>query len=812
MPELSNQQLSDLIRRQRQQPDQLTIRQLFYLCRAQWLWFVVSVVLCVGVAYLHLKRTQPTYTRTASLIINETGKGKSIGAASGFEDMGILRTYSIVDNELLAIKSPALALELVRQIHLDVSYSVPGFFRSTPLYGPSLPAVVQFLDINDSDVASFHLALTPDHQGYKLSDVHYQGQELTTTFSGALGDTLATPMGRLVIAATPYIESATAQAYDVHRTSIYAASNGVSARLSADFNGKTSTVIDMKYVDTNIARAEEVLSTLITLYNQSWINDKNQVAISTSRFINERLGVIEQELGHVDSDISQYKSQNLIPDLKAASSMYMQQATAANSEIQQLNNQLYMARTLRSYAQNEANRFQLLPANSGINSATIESLITRYNQKMLERNNLVANSSVNHPLVVDADKALAELRSNVLHSIDTHIAALNTEIQSQDRLARQSTAGIAQNPLQAQALLSVERQQKVKESLYLFLLQKREENELSQAFTAYNTRLITPPMGPMGPTAPNGSKILLIAFLLGLAIPVAIIYLLEELYTKVRGRKDLESLTAPFIGELPLADQGTSRKTRRQKAELRSTILVRDKSTNLINESFRIIRSNVEYMSIPGTTQHPRIIMSSSANSGSGKTFVTVNLGASFALKGKRVVCLDLDLRRRSLSRYVGRPKTGLVNYLHGDSQDWRPYVFDVPDYPGLSVIPVGHIPPNPTELLYSPRLEQLIDELRQEYDYIFLDCPPVDIVADASIISRFAELTIFIVRIGLMEREYLKVVESYYQQQKLPNMAILLNGAEQSSRYGYRRYSYGYGYGYGYSYGTYSNYTDQKH
>lgn len=811
MPELTNQQLAALVRQQ-QQPEQLSLKQLLYLCRAQWLWFIISVVVCVGGAYFYLLRTQPTYTRKASLLIKADAKGNSIGDIAGLDNMGLFHTQSKVDNELECIQSPALILELVRQMHLDVNYSVKGLLRSKPLYGPTLPVTVDFLEMNDSDFASFHLDFADNK--FTLSKLTYNDDELEGEITANLGDTIDSPYGKLLVAPTTYYESLTnpedelakpIRGCEVSRSSIYNTQNSVSTRLKAAFTSKTTTVIDLTFTDTNIARAEEVLSTLITLYNQSWINDKNQIAVSTSRFINERLGVIEQELGHVDSDISQYKSENLIPDINAASHLYMQQATAANNEIQQLNNQLYMTRSLRSYAQNEANRFQLLPANSGVNSPNVEALISAYNQKMLARNNLVANSSVNHPLVVDADKELFEMRNNVLHSIDSHIAALNAQIQTQDRLARQSTAGIASNPLRAKDLLSVERQQKVKEALYLFLLQKREENELSQAFTAYNTRMITPPMGPIRPTSPVGSKVLLIGLLLGLAIPVIIIYLLEVGYTKVRGRKDIEKLTAPFIGELPLAEQKRA-KTKRQQLEQRYTIQVKDKGTDIINEAFRIIRSNVEYINMPGTTnQHPRVIMTTSANPGSGKTFISMNLAASFALKGKRVIVLDLDLRRRSLSRYVSRPKTGIVDYLHGDSDDWRPFVFDVSEHKGLSVIPVGHIPPNPSELLYSPRLEQLIDELRQEYDYVFLDSPPVDMVADTSIIAKFAELTLFVIRIGIMERDHLKVVEDYYTQKKLPNMTILLNGAEQSSRYGYHRYGSGYGYGYGYGYGNYN-------
>lgn len=279
---------------------------------------------------------------------------------------------------------------------------------------------------------------------------------------------------------------------------------------------------------------------------------QNQIAVSTSMFINERLGVIERELGNVDEDISSYKSEHLLPDVQAASSMYMAQSSAANAQILSLNNQLYMTRYIRNYLANDANRTQLLPANSGIESANIESQIAEYNKQLLQRNSLVANSSTENPLVVDMDQALASMRGAIIRSIDNQIVTLNSQIKSLRQTEQQTTSRIAANPTQAKYLLSVERQQKVKEALYLFLLQKREENELSQAFTAYNTRIVTPPHGSMLPTSPVHKNIFMVAFALGLLIPIVIIFMRENMNTRVRGRKDLENLTIPFIGEIPL--------------------------------------------------------------------------------------------------------------------------------------------------------------------------------------------------------------------------------------------------------------------
>ena len=603
----------------------------------------------------------------------------------------------------------------------------------------------------------------------------------------------------------------------VSRTGLLATISACKDKMTAALNDEKATIIDIAYKDVSIQRAEEFLNTLISVYNENWVKDKNQIAVSTSQFINERLQVIESELGNVDSDISSYKSANLIPDIEAASQMYMNTANQANIQATDLNNQLYMARYIREHVNNKNSKDQLLPANSGINSPIIEQQINDYNEKMLQRNSLVANSSAENPLAQDMDKNLAEMRTAIVKSIDNQVNTLNTQIRGLRGIQGASTSRLSSNPKQAQHLLSVERQQKVKEALYLFLLQKREENELSQAFTAYNTRVVTSPTGEMKPTSPDRKRILLAAILVGLLLPVIIIYIRENMNTKVRGRKNIEKLTIPFIGEIPLNARPKSKwfwHRRKKKSDTETyEIVVKPKSRNVINEAFRVVRTNMEFMS--GADHTNKVIMITSVNPGSGKTFLTINIATSFAVKEKKVICVDLDMRRTSLSAYVNHPKSGVADYLNGKVADWHDTKVAVDGYDSLEVIPVGTVPPNPAELLFNPSLQQMLDDLRNEYDLIFIDCPPVEIVADASVIAKFADMTVFVIRAGLMEREMLPVVEGYYNDKKFQNMSMLLNGTTAAgSRYGYHRYGYHYGYAYGYGYGSrhgYGGYTKDE-
>ena len=780
--------------------DPMRLQDLVNLCLAKWPWFILSVTVCVGLAVAYLLRTPPVYTRSATLLIKQEARNSRSFSTmmNSFGELGLFSSATNIYNEIMSLQSPDLALEVVRRLNLDVDYQVDGMFHRKTLYSRTLPVKVSFRDLAYNDFCTMKLTLTDDGK-IQLSDFTRNGAEVadqepcTATF----GKELKTPLGRLTVKQSPYFKEASAsdKVIYVNRVGLMAAVGGCQGRLSVTRDDEEATVLTLTYQDINTQRAEDYLNTLISVYNENWVKDRNQIAVSTSQFINERLAVIESELGHVDSNISDYKSENLIPDISAASNMYMNTANQAKVQIIDLNNQLYMARYIRDHISNRNSKDQLLPANSGIHSNIIENQISAYNDMMLQRNSLVSNSSEENPLVQDLDKKLGEMRGAIVSSIDNQVNTLNTQIRGLEGIQGASTSRLSSNPKQAKYLLSVERQQKVKESLYLFLLQKREENELSQAFTAYNTRVISSPSGSMSPTAPAYRIILMLALGAGLLIPVIIIFLREVSNTKVRGRKDIEHLTIPFVGEIP---QYGNRK-QRKKGDAGYKILVKPKSRNVINEAFRIVRANLEF--VVGSNHPNAIIMITSANQGSGKTFLTANIASSFAVKEKRVAALDLDLRRATLSHFVDTPENGISDYLNGSISDWHKIICRIEGHEGLDILPVGTIPPNPAELLYSPRLQQLLESLKKEYDLILLDCPPVDVVADASIIAKWADMTVFVLRAGNIEREMLPVVEGYYQDKKFNNMTILLNGTMAQGRYGYHRYGYNYGYGYGYGY-----------
>ena len=779
--------------------DFITIQDLFYLCLNKWHWFVISLVLCLGVGTFYLLKTPSVYVRTASILIKDDSKGKSSSTdMESFSDLGLFTTNTNVYNEMGTLQSPDIMREVVSRLHLEMNYQTDGRFHKQTVYGNRLPVQVVIPTLLENESATFELHLAKDG-AVELSSFTRNGTETgdDNAVKGKLNDSIQSPLGPIVITPSATYSDKTEEVIYVSRQSLAATSANCSARLNISQNDEKSNIITLSFQDVSTQRAEDVLNTLIAVYNENWVRDKNQIAVSTSMFINERLGVIEGELGNVDDDISSFKSEHLLPDVQVAANMYMTQANEANAEIRELNNQVYMARYIKNYLTNENNKHQLLPANFSIENASLATQLNEYNTKLLERNSLVSHSSVKNPLVREMDKLLEDMRSALITSIDNQMVALRAQIKSLEDIGGQATSQIASNPKQSKYLLSVERQQKVKESLYLYLLQKREENELSQAFTAYNTRIITKPGGSMIPTAPIKKNILLVAFALGLLIPVVVIFIRENMNTRVRGRKDLDDLSVPFIGEIPLAICGK----KKVKSHEAHTIVVKEGSRDIMNEAFRVLRTNLEFMI--GKDRSSNVIVITSFNPGSGKSFLTMNIAMSLAIKNKKVLVIDGDLRHASVSAYIHSPEVGLSNYLGGQVDELSDIIVTDKQHPSFSFIPVGTIPPNPTELLFNDRLQDAIHTLKQQYDVVLIDCPPVELVADTQIIEKWADRTVFVVRAGLLERSMLPELENIYREKKYKNMSVILNGTEGAGgRYGYR-YGYRYCYGSGSYYGS---------
>lgn len=757
-----------------------------------WPWIVASVAICVGLAVFYVLRSHPVYSRTASIVIKDDTDGSSISNdLNAFADMGLINTNSNIIDEINKLKSPDVMNEVISRLNLDINYSVPGTFHKNVVYGSTLPVRIELPSLLQEESASATVEVDKNGK-YVIYDIKRNGEEYPFEQAAPvpLDSTLITPLGAVTLRPTDYFVLGDEYTVYISKSPFSLASNGFSSAITIEQPNKDGNTINLTVKDRVPQRAEDLINAVIDVYNEIWIDNKNQVAVSTSNFINERLRAIEQELGSVDQDISSYQSEHLIPDVQQAASLYMAENQKAEADIIGLNNQLQMTRYMRDFLTDARNLNAVLPANTGINSSSIEKQISDYNKIQLLRNEYAANSSDAHPMVMSLDTQIADMRKAVINAIDNQILAIETQIKNLQKNKSQTTAKIASNPTQAKYLLSVERQQKVKEALYLFLLQKREENELSQAFTAYNTQIIAKPHGLKTPIAPRKVIIVFAAFIFGLIIPFGATYVMQMLNTRVRGRKDLENLAVPFLGEIPMI------KFRKGQKE---NFVVKQGSRNVINEAFRVLRTNIGFVSSQDSSCN--VIMITSFNAGSGKSFIAINLALSLAIRGKRVLVIDGDLRHASASAAIGSPSQGLSEYLVGKVNDVNSVIVKYKECEKLEFLPVGTIPPNPTELLESDRFPTCVEELRKHFDYIFIDCPPIGLMADAQIVEQVVDRTLFVVRAGLLDRSMLPELDKLYQSKKFKNMGIVLNSTSaEESRYGYG-YKYGYGYGYGYGY-----------
>jgi capsular exopolysaccharide synthesis family protein len=550
------------------------------------------------------------------------------------------------------------------------------------------------------------------------------------------------------------------------------------------------------------SRASAVISSLIDAYNEACIDNQNRSARNTTQFINDRLVVIEKELGGVENELKNYKEEHKITDISAVSQSYLTASSSYQDKSFEVNNQLSIARYIKEYLTSPANSRSLIPANSGLTNESINSQIKEYNDLLLKRDRLLGSSSVKNPVVSDINQSLDAMKAAINHSVDNLIATLQMQVDklnSQESLIMSRIANTSGQELQ---LLSIERQQKVKEELYVYLLQKREENEIASLVNVGNTRIIMTPNGSASPVFPKSMNLLLVALMAGFLIPLGVLLAMNLLNTKVHSQSDLPSLQAPFLASIPLVGQPNSllkRMRPRKKVHAPAHILVKQGSRDSLNEAFRVLRTNVDMM----LGARKSVIMVTSYNPNAGKSFISLNTAAVMALKGKKVLLMDADLRKATLGKSLRSNENGYVSYLNGRKGSFTESVRSLAE--NLYFLPVGVLPPNPSELLLGDKFKGMLAELKKEFDYIIMDCPPIDIVADASILSPETDFTIFVIRAGLFDKRDVGMLNDMYNRKRFNEMAIILNGVDFSTvyhsygHYGYGHYGYGnYSYGYG--------------
>ena len=780
-----------------------------YACLSRWKWFVLSVAICLVAAILYIKTTAPTYIRSTSVLLLNSGGKESNYAEIDLEALGLQAPNTSLKNEMEMLHSPVIMEQVVHELSLDVEYSYQGIFFNKILYGAEVPVKVVFSDESAND-KQFTVKML-DKKNIIIKDFNKPGYEKTEV-KGTLNSKIKTPCGEITVTPTPTYNpnSKFKQEIRVSKYQPSVAAERFLVNLNVENKDEKSSVVNVSITDQNTSRAEDILNKLMKAYDENWKNIQNRIAENTSQFLEERIKEIGAELGNVDNSIASYKGSNLMPDASAAQSMYMSQNSNTQASIQNYNTQLSLLRYVRSYLLGNMGSNRPLPANNGIEDAAISGLISNYNTMQMQRNEMVAYAGDEHPKVRDFDRQLETFRKSIIESIDQSMATIQKRMSGLKNVAGQAAGKIITSTQQEKRVISSERDQKVKETLYIFLLQEKEKTDMTINHSISNIRVIKKAGGSMAPIAPLKMQIILLSLVIGLGIPFIIIFLLEISDTKIRSRKDLEKLKASFIGEIPLAEDAIQnkfsnilKKMRKTRHSAKIEIYVNNNGHDIINEGFRMVRTNIEFMLRKDPSR--KVLLLTSANPGSGKSFVSANMAKSFAFLGKKVLIIDLDMRRCTVSSLVkDHHMHGLANYLGHYNDDINDIICHDAIHEGVDIIPVGTIPPNPTELLHDERLGELISKVRDMYDYVFIDCPPIDIIADTDIVSQFVDTTIFVIRAGLMERSWLAEINKIYEEQRFNNLCIMLNGTLAGNAYSRHRYGGYYGhYHYGYYYGS---------
>ena len=788
-----------------QSEEQVNIQELLFRYLIHWPWFVVSIIICIACAWGYLRLTTPIYNISATVLIKDEKKGGGASMSSDLEKMGLegfVSSSSNVDNEIEVLRSKSLAREVVNNLGLFVTYMDEDEFPSKELYHTS-PVLVSLthqeadklpgrMEINMilQPTGALGVQITVGEKEYqkqfdKLPAV-FPTDEGTVAFF-ANNDTLSAVCPEN-ITKERHITAFINRPFSVLKEYVNS--------LSIAPTSKTTSVVVISLENTNTRRGRDYINKLLEMYNINANNDKNEVAQKTAEFIDERIGIISKELGSTEQDLENFKRSAGITDLSSEAQI----ALTGNAEYEKKRvenqTQINLVMDLQRYM--KGNEYEVLPSNIGLQDAASAGAIDRYNQMLVERKRLLRTSTENNPTIINLDTSIRAMRTNVQATLDATLKGLQITKEDLAREASRYSRRINDAPTQERQFVSIARQQEIKSGLYLMLLQKREENAITLAATANNAKIIDEALADDNPISPKKMLVYLAALVLGVGLPVGVIYLIGLTKFKIEGRADVEKLTSlPVVGDIPLADEKTG------------SIAVFENQNNLMSETFRNVRTNLQFMLENGKN----VILVTSTISGEGKSFISANLAISLSLLGKKVVIVGLDIRKPGLNKVFNIPKKehGITQYLTNTTANLMDFVQPSDINKNLFILPGGTVPPNPTELLARGGLEKAIETLKANFDYVILDTAPVGMVTDTLLIGRVADLSVYVCRADYTHKAEFTLINELAENNKLPNLCIAINGLDLNNRkygyyYGYGKYGkyYGYGkrYGYGYGYG----------
>ena len=802
---------TDFNEAQESKEENIDVKELLFKYLIHWPWFVWAVVACLIAAWVYLYVSTPVYNISATVLIKDDKKGGSAGMLSGLESLGLdgmVSSSQNIDNEIEVLRSKTIAKEVVEDLGLYISYTDEDEFPSRNMYKTS-PVQVS-LTPQEADLLEepmiVEMMLQP--QGsmdvtVKIDDDEYQKhfEKLPAVFPTDKG-TLAfflTPDS--VLSSKRTLEETTASEKTIRNITAtinkpLAVAKWCCKNMTIEPTSKTTSVAVISLKNSNVQRGKDFINKLLEMYNINTNNDKNEVAQKTAEFINERISIISKELGSTEKDLESFKRGAGITDLTSDAQIALTGSAEYEKKRVENQTQINLLQDLQKYMQNEG--YEVLPSNIGLQDLNLAAAINRYNDVLVERKRLLRTSTENNPTIINLDTSIGAMKENVQVSLDRVLRGLFITKADLDREASRYSRRISEAPGQEREFVSIARQQEIKAGLYLMLLQKREENAITLAATANNAKIIDDAIADDAPVSPKGKMIYLVALVLGVGIPVGVIYLLELTKFKIEGRSDVEKLTnVPIVGDIPLTD------------EKQGAIAVFENQNNLMSETFRNIRTNLQFM----LENDKKVILVTSTVSGEGKSFISANLAISLSLLGKKVIIVGLDIRKPGLNKVfnIPRKEVGITQYLANPEKNLMDLVQPSDVSKNLYILPGGTVPPNPTELLARDGLDKAIETLKKNFDYVILDTAPVGMVTDTLLIGRVADLSVYVCRADYTHKNEYTLINELAENNKLPKLCTVINGLDLKRRkygyyYGYGKYGkyYGYGkrYGYGYGYG----------
>ena len=806
---------TDFNEAQESKEENIDVKELLFKYLIHWPWFVGAVVACLIAAWVYLYTSTPVYNISATVLIKDDKKGGSAGMLSGLESLGLdgmISPSQNIDNEIEVLRSKTIVKEVVENLGLYISYTDEDEFPSKNMYKTS-PVQVS-LTPQEADLLEkpMIVEMTLQPQGsldvnVKIGDDEYQKhfEKLPAVFPTNRGTLAFFQTLDSVLSSKKVLEEIVDPERTVRNITAVinkplAVAKGYCGSMTIEPTSKTTSVAVISLKNPNVQRGKDFINKLLEMYNINTNNDKNEVAQKTAEFINERISIISKELGSTEKDLESFKRGAGITDLTSDAQIALTGSAEYEKKRVENQTQINLLQDLQKYMQNEG--YEVLPSNIGLQDLNLAAAINRYNDVLVERKRLLRTSTENNPTIINLDTSIHAMKENVQVSLDRVLRGLFITKADLDREASRYSRRISEAPGQEREFVSIARQQEIKAGLYLMLLQKREENAITLAATANNAKIIDDAIADDAPVSPKRKMIYLIALVLGVGIPVGVIYLLELTKFKIEGRSDVEKLTSvPIVGDIPLTD------------EKQGAIAVFENQNNLMSETFRNIRTNLQFM----LENDKKVILVTSTVSGEGKSFISANLAISLSLLGKKVVIVGLDIRKPGLNKVFNIPRkgVGITQYLANPEKNLMDLVQLSDVSKNLYILPGGSVPPNPTELLARDGLDKAIEMLKKNFDYVILDTAPVGMVTDTLLIGRVADLSVYVCRADYTHKNEYTLINELAENNKLPNLCTVINGLDLKRRkygyyYGYGKYGkyYGYGkrYGYGYGYGEQSH------